>query len=86
MLGKIGGWRRREVTEDEMVGWYHQLNGHKFEQAWCVAVHGLQRAGHNWTTKQQQQTRLIKKKRERVQISKVRNEKEDITPQKYKRL
>ena len=86
MLGKIGGWRRREVTEDEMVGWYHQLNGHKFEQAWCVAVHGLQRAGHNWTTKQQQPTRLIKKKRERVQISKVRNEKEDITPQKYKRL
>jgi len=47
MLGKIGGWRRREVTEDEMVGWYHQLNGHKFEQAWCVAVHGLQRAGHD---------------------------------------
>ena len=21
------------MTEDEMVGWYHQLNGHKFEQA-----------------------------------------------------
>ena len=21
------------VTEDEMVGWYHQLNGHEFEQA-----------------------------------------------------
>jgi len=21
------------VTEDEMVGWHHQLNGHKFEQA-----------------------------------------------------
>ena len=20
------------VTEDEMVGWHHQLNGHKFEQ------------------------------------------------------
>ena len=20
-------------TEDEMVGWHHQLNGHKFEQA-----------------------------------------------------
>ena len=27
-------WRREEkwMTEDEMVGWHHQLNGHKFEQ------------------------------------------------------
>ena len=30
MLGKIEGRRRR--TEDEMVGWYHQINTHKFEQ------------------------------------------------------
>ena len=22
----------KEATEDEMVGWYHQLNGHEFEQ------------------------------------------------------
>ena len=22
------------MTEDEMVGWHHQLNGHEFEQAW----------------------------------------------------
>ena len=21
------------MTEDEMVGWHHQLNGHKFEQS-----------------------------------------------------
>ena len=21
------------MTENEMVGWYHQLNGHEFEQA-----------------------------------------------------
>ena len=27
MSGKIEG-RRREVTEDGMVGWHHQLNGH----------------------------------------------------------
>ena len=28
-------WRQEEkgVTEDEMVGWHHQLNGHEFEQA-----------------------------------------------------
>ena len=28
-------WRQEEkrATEDEMVGWYHRLNGHEFEQA-----------------------------------------------------
>ena len=28
-------WRQeeKETTEDEMVGWHHQLNGHEFEQA-----------------------------------------------------
>ena len=27
-------WRQEKgLTEDEMVEWYHQLNGHEFEQA-----------------------------------------------------
>ena len=30
MLGKIEG-RKRRGTEDEMIGWHHQLNGHEFE-------------------------------------------------------
>ena len=37
------------MTEDEMVGWHHQLNGHEFEQApgddegqrSLAAVHGM---------------------------------------------
>ena len=29
MLGK----EEKETTEDEIVGWHHQLDGHKFEQA-----------------------------------------------------
>ena len=39
------------MTEDEMVGWHHQLNGHEFEQtpgdgvkdreAWPAAIHGF---------------------------------------------
>ena len=33
MLGKIEGRRRRGMTEDEMVGWCHWLDGHEFEQA-----------------------------------------------------
>ena len=37
------------MTEDEMVGWHHRLDGHEFEQAlelvidreaWDAAVHG----------------------------------------------
>ena len=31
--GKDWGWEEKRTTEDEMVGWYHQLNGHEFEQA-----------------------------------------------------
>ena len=31
MLGGIGGRRRRGGQDDEMVGWYHRLDGHKFE-------------------------------------------------------
>ena len=42
--------KEREETEDEMVGWHHQFNGHEFEQtpgdgegqeAWHAAVHGV---------------------------------------------
>ena len=32
MLGKIEGKREKRAAEDEMVGWHHQFNGHKFEQ------------------------------------------------------
>ena len=31
--GKDWGQEEKRVTEDEMVGWDHQLNGHEFEQA-----------------------------------------------------
>ena len=31
MLGKIEGRRRMGTTEDEMVGWHHQFDGHEFE-------------------------------------------------------
>ena len=44
------------MTEDEMVGWHHQLDGHDFEQAlgvgswtgkpWHAAVHGVTKS---WT-------------------------------------
>ena len=43
------------MTQDEMVGWHHRLNGHGFEQtwkmvkdreAWHAAVHGVM---ESWT-------------------------------------
>ena len=45
-------WRKKEkeMTEDEMVGWHHQLDGHESErvrellmdrEAWRAAVHGV---------------------------------------------
>ena len=30
--GKDWGQEEKGATEDEVVGWHHQLNGHKFEQ------------------------------------------------------
>ena len=50
-------WRQEEkgMTEDKMVGWHHQFNGHEFKQAhervkdreaWHAAVHGVAK---NWS-------------------------------------
>ena len=46
------------MTENEMVGQHHQLSGHEFEhqetvkdrEAWCAAVHGAAKIGHNSAT------------------------------------
>ena len=31
MLGGIEGQEEKGMTEDEMVGWHHRLDGHEFE-------------------------------------------------------
>ena len=33
MLGGIGGQVEKGMTEVEMAGWHHQLDGHESEQA-----------------------------------------------------
>ena len=52
------------MTEEEIVGWHHQLNGHEFEQTpggseeqgnlACSSLWG-HRVGHDLATEQQQQ-------------------------------
>ena len=34
--GKDWGHEEKGTTEDEMVGWYHRLDGQEFEEAWGV--------------------------------------------------
>ena len=56
---------QKRATENEMVGWYHWLHGHEFEQTpgnsegqgslMCCSLWGL-RAGHDWVTEQEQQS------------------------------
>ena len=58
-------WRQEKgTTEDEMVGWDHQINGHEFEQTLgegegqrnlaCCSPWGWKRIRHDLATEQQQ--------------------------------
>ena len=63
--GKDWRWEEKGMTEGDMVGWHHWLDGHEFEQdwcwtgklvmdreAWCAAVHGITKSGtrlSDWT-------------------------------------
>ena len=89
--GKDRGQEEKGTTEDEMAGWHHQLDGLEF--GWTLGV-GDGQAGlaccSSWGHKESDRTewlnwtelnlaRLIKKKREKNQINKIRNEKEEAT-------
>ena len=58
-VGKDRGWEEKGMTEDEMVRWHHQLDGHEF--GWTPGVGDGQgglaccspwgrRVGHDWVT------------------------------------
>ena len=64
-------WRQEEkgMTEDEMVGWHHRLNGHEFEQTLgvgdgqgglvCCSSVGLQRVRHDRATELNRKTNPV---------------------------
>ena len=48
--GRDWGQEERGMTEDEMAGWHHRLDGHEFEltpgvemdrEAWRAVIHGV---------------------------------------------
>ena len=63
MLRKTEG-RRKRATENETVGWHHQLSGHEFEQTpavgegqrslGCYSPQGCKESRHDWATEWQQ--------------------------------
>ena len=62
-VGRDWGQEEKGMTEDEMVGWHHWLDGQEFEQASgvgdeqgslaCCSPWGGQRIRRDWATEQQ---------------------------------
>ena len=52
-------WRQEEgeITEDELIGWHHWLNGHEFEQA---LGEGILACGSPWGRKQSDTTEQLR--------------------------
>ena len=57
--GKDWRWEEKGMTEDEMAGWHHRLDGHEFEQApelvmdweaWHAVVRGVAKSWTYWVT------------------------------------
>ena len=60
-VGKDSAQEEKGMTEDEMIWWHHQLNGHEFgktpgvgdgQEAWRAAIHGVPKSRtrlRDWT-------------------------------------
>ena len=57
-------WRQeKEMTEDEMIGWHHQLNRHeKDRESWLAALHGVTKSPtrlNDWTTTKYTEVKFV---------------------------
>ena len=80
--GKDWWHEEKLVTEDEMVGWHHWLNGHEFEQtsgdsegeeAWHTTVHGVTKSWpwlSSWTTTTTTTTGYLQR-RYKIEVSRI---------------
>ena len=69
--GKDRSQKEKGMEKNGVVGWHHWLNGHEFDQALgdgygpgslvCCSPWG-HRVEHDWATKQQQSTQLLKER------------------------
>ena len=57
--GKDWRWEEKGMTEDEMVGWHHQLYGHEFEQAPGVGGQGSLACCCPWGWKESDMTEWL---------------------------
>ena len=82
--GKDWGQEEKGMTEDEMVGWHHGLNGRESEwtpgvgdgqEAWRAAIHGLTKSQtplSNWTeTELKEPERLEQSEQNRIERGKI---------------
>ena len=61
-MNKCERQEKKGMTEDEVVGWHHRLNGLgylqeivKDREGWCAAVHGVTKS---WTVKKAEHRRI----------------------------
>ena len=96
--GKVWGQEKKGMTEDEMVGWHHWLNGHEFEQTQgdskregslaCYSSWVAKR--HNLATKQQRLIHIVVQLKPTqyckaiiLQLKKNNVQAESLSPQRF---
>ena len=77
--GRDWGQEEKGMTEDEMAGWHHWLDGHEFEwirelvidrEAWCAVIHGVAKSRtrlSDWT--ELNSTEALREKMEFLSLS-----------------
>ena len=87
--GKVGRLEEKGMTEDEMVGWHHQLHGHEFwvnsGSWWWTGSPGMlqsmwsQRLGHDWAIKYITQELNLTKWVQNLNSEKYKTELKDLS-------